>query len=577
MAAEITKTFSMKKTRLGTILIPILCILFVGCTQNPVDTSSTLPTTDREFLKLLGYELSGMIEQEEYYLLVPDIVISKEELANLRNTPKTRMQRGYDLLTEEYQTIYYNDAGIGDYRTLLTQAVAEWNKISDSNIKFVSDNTASLTVNFHGDMAEETFAPVSIENPSHSGQYSKNIVLNYAKVMPLLSDPARGKYFMMHILGHIAGFGHAVADPFAMPDGKFIAGTTIYDPASIMRSEDDILYNREEWTGFSSWDIKAIQFVYPFKEKPTISLHCTPAGTGPNASTLALGTTYVFTAKYEYSKRPHPKYQITISKTDGGNTAQDYEYEDSGNGIFSVRFLQAGTYKVSVVVTNVPQDNNTIERTYTVPDITPTYDLKCTPAGTGSDNSYLTLGTKYYFTAEYIHPFFPAPNFDFTISGTKGGAADIQLETLGNGKISVTFYNAGKYRIKVNVTNIGSPAEFENTYILADAVSPACGIDCFPSWTSGTQPDKKTLSLGKKYFFKPYCYIPNTKLQCELIDIEGETPEFTEGRDFEIHDDTPIQDLAQGYFHATFHTKGQYRIRIEATNGIEFEEIFYAL
>lgn len=567
----------MRKTLLLTILFSSLSFLFAGCTQSATNTSPTQPTTNQELLKLLGYNTKGMIEQEEYYLLVPDIVISKEELTNLQDTPQTRMQRGYGLLTEEYQTIYYNGTGIGEYQTLLTQAVAEWNEISDSNIKFVSDNTASLVVNFRGDMAGDAFAPVSIENPSRSGQYSKNVVLNYAKVMPLLSDPTRGKYFMMHILGHIAGFGHAVVDPLAMPDGKFIIGTTVYDTASIMRSEDDILYNREEWSGFSSWDIKAIQFVYPFKEKPTISLNCSPEGTGANASTLALGTTYKFTAKYEYSKRPHPKYQITISKTSGGSTAQDYEYKDSGNGVFSVRFLKAGTYKISVVVTNVPQDNNTIERTYTVPDVAPAYDLKCTPSGTGTDNSNLTLGIKYYFTAEYLHPLSPNPKFDFEISRTGGNAEDYQFEALGNGRISVIFYNAGKYRIKVNVTNIESPIEFENTYILSDTTSPAYGIDYLPSWTSDTQPGKKTLTPGKKYFFKPYYYISNTKQHCELIDIEGKNSEITEGTDFKIHDDTPIQDLAQGYFHATFYTPGEYRIRIETANSTEFEEIFYVL
>lgn len=682
----------MRKTLLRTILFTVISLLFADCAQSPAEISTAFPENDREFLKLLGYETLGMVEREEYYLLVPDIVISKAELANLRNNPQTRMQRGYGLLTEDYQTIYYNDAGIGQYRSLLDQAVIAWNGISDSNIKFVPDNSATLVVNIRGDMAGDAFAPLSIQNPSRSGQYSQNVVLNYAKVMPLLSDPTRGKYFMMHILGHIAGFGHAVTDSSAMPDGKFIIGTTVYDSESIMRSEEDILNGRngEKWTGFSSWDIKAIQFVYPFKEKPTISLSCSPAGTGADASTLALGTTYKFTAKYEYSKRPHPKYQITISKTSGGSSTQDYEYKDLGNGVFSVRFLKAGKYKVSVVVTNVPQNNNTIERTYTVPDVVPIYDLKCTPSGTGPNNNNLTLGTKYYFTARYIHPLSTNPKFEFTIRRTGGSTEDYQLEALENGKISVIFYNPGVYRIKVNVINISSPKEFEAIYKLPDVPpatfglnceppgtnddgrtlvahkkylftpyyhyilspdaqcelmsiekiqsllipetninsdfkihddtstediakgkfqvtfytsgqyririrvintkgptefetiyyisdEPAYYLDCIPSWTSGDQPDKKTLTRGKKYFFKPYCYISNAKLQCELIDIEGETPEIMEGNDFIIHDDTPIQDLAQGYFHATFYTPGQYRFRIEAANGTEFEEIFYVI
>lgn len=128
----------MKRLLLGTILFPIVCCLCVHCTQRPTDDISTREATDRKLLEILGYDTQGMIERDDYYLLVPNVVIAKEDLAQWRNKPQTRMQRGYGLLDEEYQTIYLNADGIPQYADLLEQAVGEWNKIPDSNIEFVS-------------------------------------------------------------------------------------------------------------------------------------------------------------------------------------------------------------------------------------------------------------------------------------------------------------------------------------------------------------------------------------------------------------------------------------------------------
>lgn len=566
----------MIKNLIFIIILQILGILMSGCTQNSTDPLPTETTTDRGLLETLGYKTEGMIERGDFYLLLPDIVISKEELTKLRNTPSTRMQRGYGLLDEQYQTIYLDDTRITNYSSLLTHAVEEWNKIPNSNIRFIFDKTATPVVKFHGEMAGEPFDPVGIQPISHIGQYTQSILLNYSKVLPLLGEPTRGKYFMMHILGHIAGFGHAETDPFAMPDDNYINGTIISDPASIMRNEKDILYGRdgEKWNGFSEWDIKAIQYLYPFKEKATFNLSCTPQGTGTNASTLVMGTTYVFTAVYKHSNYPNPKYKITISKTSGRSTVQDYEYIDSGNGIFSIRFLKSGNYKVSVVATNVPQNNNTVEQTYTVKEVTPSYSLTCNPTGTGTDKNNIILGTKYYFTAKYSHPSSPDPKFDFEILKTGGGANDYLIETLENGKISVVFYQLGEYKIHTDVTNILNPLSFDQVYFVVKEYD----LECTPP---GTGIDGKTLQLERKYLFTPKNNMATSNSGFELIDIEKNDngPGIGEGTDFDIHFDLPIQDLAQGKFQVTFHAPGQYRITMGTPNSvspaIEFEETYF--
>lgn len=500
----------MKKSLLRTILFPVICCLCVHCTQNSTDQILPQEMNDRQLLEFLGYDTRTMIERDDYYLLAPNTVILKEDIPELRNNPQTRMQRGYGLLSEEYQTIYLNDDGISDYADLLAQAVEEWNKISNSNIKFVFDNTASLAVNFVGDGGGDIFDPVSIQNPSSNGQYGKTVVLNYAKALPLLSEPTRGKYFMMHILGHIVGFGHAVVDPFAMPDGNHINGTTVSDTESIMRSENDILNGRngEKWTGFSEWDIKAVQFLYPPKEKPSFTFDCVPAGTGTDGLTLAMGSTYTFTAKYVFSSCPNPKYQITVKKTSGLG-ASEYELHETGNGIYTIKFTKGGDYKISVKVTNATQ-SNLIERTYSVTEFAVT-KITCTPEGEGPDKNKLITFTPYVFTAFYSHSACPNPEYEIKINQTTG----YELKKLENGKISVTFSKPGTYKVVVRITNRLISTQFEKTYIVTDPTKT--NITCSPE---GDGPDKNTLLTLNNYLFTafyshPKCLNPRYEISID--------------------------------------------------------------
>lgn len=486
----------MKKSLLRTLIVAILCCPITQCAQSPCDQISPREMTDKQLLEFIGYDTRTMIERDEYFLIAPNTVILKEDLPELRNNPQTRMQRGYGLLAEEYQTVYLNDAGIPKYADLLAQAVQEWNNVSASNIRFVSDKTAPLVVRFIGDAGGDLFDPVSIQNPDRSGQYAKTVIFNYSKALPLLSDPSRGKYYMMHILGHLVGFGHAVTDPFAMPDGKFIIGTTGSDTESIMRSENDILNGRngEKWTGFSKWDIKAIQFLYPPKEKPRFSLECNPQPTGTDALTLQAGTSYTFTAKYVYSLCPNPKYDVSVNKI--GSTSSDFEWKNSGNGTFTLNFKSQGSYKIAVKVTNASK-SNLIEKTYTVKE-TPVQRISCSPEAEGSDKNQLITQRAYTFTALYTHSTCPSPKYQITIDKTEG----YTLENTENGKAAIIFSKGGTYKISVKVTNAPQTTQFQKTYIVTDPATME--IKCSPEG-EGTE-QNKLITYGIYTFSAAYSH-----------------------------------------------------------------------
>lgn len=335
----------------------------VCCTQMP--SSVEEEPNDLHLLQQLGYPTQDVIELEELYLIPPDVIVSKAALENFRFPPQTRMQmnQSYQLLDEQYHTIYLKNNNIARFEDLLLQAVAEWNKLEESSIRFVFDNNADLAVDISGGNNGDMFDPVSIEKPAYRGQYSQYVRLNYDKVLPLLSDPEQGKYLMMHILGHLVGFAHAVTDPFAGSIEGVIPGTDFTDSESIMRTPDDILYNKKKWTGFSKSDIRAIETVYP-RKRPVYDLVRVPAGD----DRLDVRTKYRFEATCD---RPSAKFDIKIERKEAPGKVT---IEPVDNGIFNATFHMPGVYRIIVNVKNIAKPFEFV-RNYTVyspdPIITP--------------------------------------------------------------------------------------------------------------------------------------------------------------------------------------------------------------
>ena len=545
----------MKKSLLLNFLLAVSCCLFAQCAQSPVEELSTQEMSDRQLLEFFGYDTRGMIECEEFFLLKPDLLISKTRLEKMRSTPETRMQKNlvYGLLSEENQTVYIMDKNADRLKDALHAAVNEWNSI-ESNLRFVIDNNRYGSVDIYASdygYGAGTYL-INIENPEKAGEYGKYVSINFNQHAAWATDYYEGRDVMMHALGHLAGFGHAITNTSTTtPPQGHIDGTVIVDPESIMRTEQDVLKGYI-WNGFSRWDREAIKKAYPILEKPSFTLNSTPAATGNDGLTLALGTTYSFTAQYVHSSCPNPKYEITVKKTGLGSS--EYELKETGNGTFTIKFTKPSEYKISVKVTNATK-SNLIEKTYHVTDPTKT-DLLCSPEGEGTQNNQLITQVTYTLSAFYSHPACPDPIYEISIDRTTG----YHRQNLENGKITVQFTDTGTYIVTVTVANAPLPTKFKKTYVITDPT--VTSINCSPA-PDGFDENELTTKIA--YTFQTSYSHPVSPNPTYEISIEN-------------IGNYDLLHIKNGMAIAIFSKAGNYKVIVKVTNTpipVQFEKIYY--
>lgn len=496
--------YSLLKMTLFSLILAVFCC----CTQSPIidaeDASIIHAKTDIQILETLGYDITGLIERDEYYTIRPDIIISKSRLDEYRNTIETRMQKDnvYGLLNEKNRYVLIsdknlkNDRNLEDIKDYLHYAINAWNNISNSGLKFYIDNVSSNAVDiqaaFDGDGPEALY----IERPSAKGDYGKYVRINLSKLYNAIYNQGQGEYLLMHTLGHIAGFAHAITNTLTVnPQPGYITGTTIHDETSIMRNEKDIIGNNGTvyyWSGFSRWDLDAIRRVYPPKEA-TKKIVCKLSGTVVSSDKLSLYKTYEISANYSHPTCPAPQYSISVRNTNSG-----YELKQIENGKISIRFINSGTYEVEVEILNSP-DHVKFKREFTLPEPAPaTKSITCEPLPEGLNENELSLNRTYKLTASYSQADCPKPQYNIYIENGNG----YELTKLNNNTISVCFSSKGTYKVVVEVTNAPVPTKFAKTYIVENE-----------SWIRIYGPSN--VELGKEYDFN-----------ISYIDFKYPDPEF---------------------------------------------------
>lgn len=433
--------------------LPIVACLFVSCSQDAVqeeivpDPDPIVSMTDPELLEYLGYDPEEATEYELYYT-VGDEIVSKERLDEIRREPQTRMQQdpNYGLVNRENQTVYLQD----QYADLMTEslrgAVEEYNKLN-SNLRFVIDNShyKAVRIECGDDGYGSGTTYISVERPNNKGEYGKYARVNFTSYRKWATDYYEGKFAMMHVLGHLVGFNHAVPDFVMDPYPGWVSGTAYYDSESIMRPEKDIVNGLGRWNGFSQLDIEAIEFIFPIKDPdpdpgkmPEIKITCTPAPTGKSGTTLKLGVDYEIQAVYTYSKCPDPRYRFSITSPNG--SAADYTRTDLDNGKIRLRFAQTGLYGVTATVLNATEQN-TQTVTYNLPDPRPII--------TGPSKA--ELGKFYDFTVTYRNADYPDPTFDLWWDEMVFDTGSATVQRVSANRFRVRFDEPGGFRFVADV------------------------------------------------------------------------------------------------------------------------------
>lgn len=487
--------YSLLKMTLFSLILAVFCC----CTQSPVidaeDATIIHATTDIQLLESLGYDITGLIERDEYYMIRPDIIVSKSRLEEYRNAPETRMQKDhiYGLLNEKNRYVLIsdkylvNDRNLEEIKNFLHNAIYAWNNISNCGLKFYIDNTSSDAVAIYAGYDGDSPEALYIERPSARGEYGKYVRINLSKFHNAIILGNQGDYLLMHTLGHIAGFAHAITNTLTVnPQPGYITGTTIHDETSIMRNEKDIIGNNGTvyyWSGFSRWDLDAIRRVYPPKEA-TKKIVCKLSGTVVSSDKLSLYKTYEILTNYSHPTCPEPRYSISVRNTNYG-----YELKQIDNGKASIRFIQSGTYEVEVEILNSP-DHVKFKREFTLPEPAPaTKSITCDPLPEGADKNKLILNETYQITASYSQPDCPDPQYKIYIENENG----YNLNKVNNNTVEVQFFAPGSYKVIVEITNAPVPTRFEKTYYVVEKIS----------WVRIQGPD--TVVLGQEYDFNLSC------------------------------------------------------------------------
>lgn len=472
------------------LLLVMTCAL-LSCTNyesqlNDIQTE----IDDVEILKQLGFETNNLIEMDDYYLLYPDVVFSKSHIEEIRNTQETRMQYNEKnkFLDIAHQTVYINNHSINDFSQCLDEAVSAWNNVGNTNIKFVIDNSVSNSVHVETMYFGESGALLYVDRPS-KGAYGQTIILNGMKTFPPIQQTEMGKYLVMHALGHLIGFEHAITDNMdpSWMNGH-IAGTDIFDSNSIMRTEDELgPTNKAIWSGLSDADKTAVRLVYPTIPPPKTSITSSPEGTGTDNRNLILGTTYQFTVKCEYAACPNPQYSISVIKVNEGLSG--FDLKNIENGKTSIRFYRPGQYKMTVNVTNALEPIQ-FEKTFYLPA------TKYWIEGPAS----VKAGNTYDFYVFYWNPNYPNQQISLSIKESTFNSAKYTLTKITNNHHRICFEQPGDYTVTANIQNGFSSVS--PTYRVRFYYWPA-GINFRNESTFVTSQD----SQNKAYLNKLYPYI----------------------------------------------------------------------
>ena len=272
-----------------TPILTALLLMLNACSrsfvQEEIFSDSKDVITDIQVLEYMGYDLSRMVEYEDYYL-IGDETVSKQRVEEVRNDRKTRVPYRQDQkLNQDCQEIVLIPSG--QYESQIREAAEEWNKLYEeksSNIQFGFSNPGRYAVEF------VTNSPSPISNLSvvvdkpYKGVNSTRITLNLGFDLWQNLSIAQIKYLYMHALGHLVGLGHALDYGDELPSLDYWHAGDLYDPTSIMMNESGLIENKNLYTGFSISDKKAISTLYPYiaptPVAPTFQIDCSPQGTG---------------------------------------------------------------------------------------------------------------------------------------------------------------------------------------------------------------------------------------------------------------------------------------------------------
>jgi len=474
---------------LFTLCIAVLA--FTGCVSNINEGLQEETNPDFELISSMGFDVSGIVDMGDFYLVEGDIAIDKEELGSYG--PETRQRYfskvsyglvqeisiGFDSSLPSAQSVLWHQA--------IRNAIAAWNSIPDCLINFYYTATNPIVkVSF------ENFAvtrPATHQNGTIAvGSYPilgspRYIVFN----TNFSWDLDYMTYTFIHEMGHNLGIQHPnETSGTYVPGTPDIQKTGNWDQASVMHP---IMH--PPFTGFTQYDIMAVQYMYPPSILcPDCGLYpclCCPTCGGVHAAYPVLSVyPYPSVEKYEINKTYRIEVGMMPEAVDGVViTAYNKDVYApapvlTGPSVarnINILFRAPGEYVVRTDFVNTVCDTSaeleiTVPTEEPDPDPDPVLTLNVSP----STGTFQTNQT-YRFTTT-MNPEQSGRGIVMTVSRKTVGLfpPTITRFTDNDRMIDVLFCDSGIYVIKAN---------------FADAVSENTAVEMTVSVRNAPQPPGK--------------------------------------------------------------------------------------
>lgn len=242
------------------VCIASLTLLFSSCSKKDqtLKDPSPAPTIEEmtNYLANQGFDREHIVFEKDRVIIEDDIIITiadlQQRVAESKAGPNTEQRRGPYIVSNAYNSNikFYLDPGIPTvWRTAIQGAVNNWNSVNGTRLgmSIVSSAADANTRVFMGyenaNWIARAYLPASDSKPGVTVEI--NSKYNTMSATQQL-------FAITHEFGHTIGFHHT-----NQTNGTLIPGTPTSDPNSVMNST--VL----PWNGFTSWDIRATQILYP--------------------------------------------------------------------------------------------------------------------------------------------------------------------------------------------------------------------------------------------------------------------------------------------------------------------------
>ncbi|MGE9310982.1 M57 family metalloprotease [Niabella sp. CJ426] len=256
----------------SAIAVILFCnILLFGCKKNDLTSGKkTEPVGALKALKNLGYDTSGVVDMGDHYLVENDIVISKSLLSGTLprqayggNSQLVGVSKQRSMTIRIDNSVPSNNGNL-DWRNEVPQAIAVYNNLATSNIRFtlVTSATADIVIKTGSYSATSSPARAPLPSGGNPGSY---VEINTSFTGTLSS--IEKVYTLVHELGHCIGLKHTDwYNDTVVGDGPYPAvGNSPNDATN--EDTESIMMHSIPWfifsVEFSAWDMYAISFLYP--------------------------------------------------------------------------------------------------------------------------------------------------------------------------------------------------------------------------------------------------------------------------------------------------------------------------